>query len=44
MPFYEKGGVRSHYEEAGAGFPLLVIAGGGLNNCYHQAAGAHRAS
>ena len=32
MPFYEKGPVRIHYEEAGAGFPLLLIAGGGLNS------------
>src|SRR5688572_23473269 len=32
MPFYEKGKVRIHYEEAGSGFPLLVIAGGGLNS------------
>ncbi len=32
MPFYEKGAVRIHYEEAGSGFPLLVIAGGGLNS------------
>jgi pimeloyl-ACP methyl ester carboxylesterase len=32
MPFYEKGDVRIHYEEAGAGFPLLVIPGGGLNS------------
>ena len=31
MPFYEKGDVRIHYEEAGSGFPLLVIPGGGLN-------------
>ena len=31
MPFYEKGPVRIRYEEAGSGFPLLVIAGGGLN-------------
>jgi len=23
MPFYEKGDVRIHYEEAGSGFPLL---------------------
>src|SRR3954466_15763305 len=30
--FYEKGAVRIHYEEAGSGFPLLVIAGGGLNS------------
>jgi pimeloyl-ACP methyl ester carboxylesterase len=32
MPFYERGEVRIHYEEAGAGFPLLIIAGGGLNS------------
>jgi pimeloyl-ACP methyl ester carboxylesterase len=32
MPFYEKGDVRIHYEEAGSGFPLLLIAGGGLNS------------
>jgi hypothetical protein len=32
MPFYEKGKVRIHYEEAGSGFPLLVIAGGGQNS------------
>lgn len=32
MPFYEKGRVRIHYEEAGAGFPLLIISGGGLNS------------
>src|SRR5437660_899386 len=29
MSFYEKGPVRIHYEEAGSGFPLLVIAGWG---------------
>src|SRR3989442_695848 len=32
MAFYEKGPVRIHYEEAGSGFPLLLIAGGGLNS------------
>ena len=32
MPFYEKGSVRIHYEEAGSGFPLLLIPGGGLNS------------
>jgi pimeloyl-ACP methyl ester carboxylesterase len=32
MPFYEKGPVRIRYEELGAGFPLLVIPGGGLNS------------
>jgi len=30
--FYEKGPVRIHYMEAGSGFPLLLIAGGGLNS------------
>jgi pimeloyl-ACP methyl ester carboxylesterase len=29
---YEKGAVRIHFEETGSGFPLLVIAGGGLNS------------
>jgi pimeloyl-ACP methyl ester carboxylesterase len=32
MPFYEKGDTRIHYEEAGSGFPLMVIPGGGLNS------------
>ncbi len=32
MSFFEKGKVRIHYEEAGSGFPLLLIAGGGLNS------------
>jgi pimeloyl-ACP methyl ester carboxylesterase len=30
--FYERGPVRIHYEEAGSGLPLLIIAGGGLNS------------
>jgi pimeloyl-ACP methyl ester carboxylesterase len=30
--FYQKGPVRIHYEETGSGFPLLLIAGGGLNS------------
>jgi pimeloyl-ACP methyl ester carboxylesterase len=30
--FFEKGPVRLHYDEAGSGFPLLLIAGGGLNS------------
>ena len=32
MSFYEKGPVRIHYEETGSGFPLLLIAGGGMNS------------
>src|SRR5246500_2538984 len=32
MSFYEKGPVRIHYEESGSGFPLLLVAGGGLNS------------
>jgi pimeloyl-ACP methyl ester carboxylesterase len=32
VSFYEKGLVRIHYAEAGSGFPLLLIAGGGLNS------------
>ena len=31
MSLYERGPVRIHYEERGSGYPLLVIAGGGLN-------------
>src|SRR5262250_2783290 len=30
--FYKKGQVSIHFEEAGSGFPLLVIPGGGLNS------------
>jgi pimeloyl-ACP methyl ester carboxylesterase len=32
MPFYEKGPIRIYFEEAGSGFPLLLIPGGGLNS------------
>src|SRR6267378_3033806 len=32
VSFYEKGPVRIHFEEFGSGFPLLLIAGGGLNS------------
>ena len=30
--FYERGPVRIRYTEAGAGTPLLIIPGGGLNS------------
>src|SRR5258706_14050128 len=30
--FYEKGNVRIRYQEAGSGFPLLCVPGGGLNS------------
>jgi pimeloyl-ACP methyl ester carboxylesterase len=32
LSFYEKGPVRIRYTETGSGFPLLLIAGGGLNS------------
>jgi pimeloyl-ACP methyl ester carboxylesterase len=32
MGSYQKGDVRIHFEEAGSGFPVLVIPGGGLNS------------
>jgi pimeloyl-ACP methyl ester carboxylesterase len=32
MPIYQRGEVRIRYEEAGSGFPLLVVPGGGLNS------------
>ena len=37
--FFEKGRVRIHYEDTGSGFPLMLIAGGGLNSTI---AGLHR--
>src|SRR5687767_15944288 len=40
MSFYERGPVRIHYEESGAGFPLLLIPGGGLNSTIAGLAGA----
>jgi len=30
--FYEKGPVRIHYDDSGAGFPLMLLPGGGLNS------------
>jgi len=32
MSFYDRGEVRIHYEDTGSGYPLLLIAGGGLNS------------
>src|SRR4029077_17291951 len=32
MRFYKRGDVRIPYEEAGRGFPLLLVPGGGLNS------------
>jgi pimeloyl-ACP methyl ester carboxylesterase len=32
MPQFQRGAVTIHYEEAGTGFPLMVIPGGGLNS------------
>ena len=40
MSVFEKDAVRIHYEEAGSGFPLLVIAGGGLNSTIAGLSGA----
>lgn len=41
MPFHEKGDVRIHYQEAGTGFPLLIIPGGGLNSTIAGLAATH---
>src|SRR5258708_28436582 len=41
MPFYEKGNVRIHSQEAGSGFPLLIIPGGGLNSTIAGLATTH---
>lgn len=30
--FYQKGGVRIHYQDVGSGVPLLIIPGGGQNS------------
>ena len=34
ISFYERGPIRIYYEEAGSGFPLLLIPGGGLNSTF----------
>lgn len=41
MGFVEKGAVRIHYLEQGAGYPLLLIAGGGLNSSIDGIIGAY---
>src|ERR1700739_4874032 len=41
MAFFEKGPVRIHYEEAANAFPLLLIAGGGLNSNIQNITGAY---
>ena len=38
---YERGAVRICYQDAGSGFPLLVIPGGGLNSTIAGLKGAH---
>jgi pimeloyl-ACP methyl ester carboxylesterase len=38
--FYEKGAVRIRYDETGSGFPLLLIAGGGLNSTMDRLPGS----
>src|SRR5262249_4462128 len=40
MSIYERGPVRIQYEEFGTGFPLLLIAGGGLNSTIGALTGA----
>ena len=40
--FDERGPVRLRYEEAGSGFPLLAIAGGGLSDLSGRSANACR--
>lgn len=40
MSFYEKGPVRIYFEETGSGFPLFLIAGGGLNSTISRLTGA----
>jgi pimeloyl-ACP methyl ester carboxylesterase len=38
--FYERGAVRIRYDETGAGFPLLLIAGGGMNSSFDRLPGS----
>ncbi len=41
MPFYTRENIRIRYEEAGSGFPLLIIPGGGLNSTIAGLAASH---
>jgi pimeloyl-ACP methyl ester carboxylesterase len=41
MPTFQKGDVSIHYEEAGSGYPLLIIPGGGLNSTIAGLAASH---
>jgi len=41
MGIFEKGAVRIRFEEAGSGFPLLLIAGGGLNSTISGITGSY---
>jgi pimeloyl-ACP methyl ester carboxylesterase len=41
MPVYQRGDVSIRYEEAGSGFPLLVIPGGGLNSTIAGLSASH---
>ena len=41
MGFYQKGDVRIHFVDEGSGFPLLLIAGGGLNSTIEGITGAY---
>jgi pimeloyl-ACP methyl ester carboxylesterase len=38
--FFEKGPVRIHYDESGTGYPLLLIAGGGMNSSMDRLPGS----
>ena len=38
--FFEKGAVRIRYDETGSGFPLLLIAGGGMNSSMDRLPGS----
>src|SRR5215467_302152 len=41
MAVFENGAVRINYLESGSGYPLLLIAGGGLNSCIERITGPY---